>query len=219
MTVARPEFSPRVTGFSLVELAVVMVILGLLLGGMLLPLSAQHDIQRFRAAEAALREIREALLGYAAVHGRLPCPDMAANPATSGYGEAEASCAGATQEGFLPFKTLGLAEHDPWGQRWRYRVDTHFASATPIRLVTTFGDALGIVNNRGESLTASSEEPPVALFFSTGPNARPDGQNASFETTGGLYQADPPQPGFDDQLHWLARPLLFSRLIAAGRAL
>ncbi|MDR3323838.1 MAG: prepilin-type N-terminal cleavage/methylation domain-containing protein, partial [Zoogloeaceae bacterium] len=53
---------PLQNGFTLVELAVVMVILGLLLGGLMLPLAAQREIQQQRAAEAALREIREALL-------------------------------------------------------------------------------------------------------------------------------------------------------------
>lgn len=195
-----------------------LVILGLLLTGLLLPLSAQRDIQRHRETEAALREIREALLGYAALRGVLPCPDIDTDSESGGYGEAEAACVSAAREGFLPFKTLGLMEYDPWGERWRYRVDQGFSNpAVPIRLSTPFGEAMKIVNDRGESLTASTEEPPVALFFSLGPNARPDGQNAVFEAKNGLYQANPPQPDFDDQLHWLARPLLFSRLIAAGR--
>ena len=36
----------RVGGFSLIEMAVVVVILGLLLGGLLAPLAAQQDAQK-----------------------------------------------------------------------------------------------------------------------------------------------------------------------------
>jgi prepilin-type N-terminal cleavage/methylation domain-containing protein len=208
-------------GFTLIELAVVMVILGLLLGGLMLPLSAQREIQQRHAADAALRDIRESLLGYAAIHGHLPCPDTDANPAASGYGEAENHCAGGTlQEGFLPFKSLGLTERDPWGQRWRYRVDRHFANAlAPITLATDFGnDSLKILNHAGLPLTTDDER-PVAVFYSLGPNTRADGGNADFEAVNGRYQSGAPAPDFDDQLHWLARPTLASRLIAAGRTL
>ena len=61
-------------GFTLAELTIVLIIVGLLLGGMLIPLSAQTDI-RYRSDTAkALTDIREALIGYAIVNGRLPCP-------------------------------------------------------------------------------------------------------------------------------------------------
>lgn len=212
---------PIPRGFSLTELAVVMIILALLVGGVVFPLSAQREVQRLRQAESGLHGIREALLGFAAIHGYLPCPDTDTAPSAAGYGVAETSCASASQEGYLPFKSLGLLETDPWGQRWRYRVDALFAnSAAPINLGTGFtgGDALLVQNHTGEALTTSVER-PVALFYSLGPNGRADGQNLGYETSGGLYQAGPPTAGFDDLLHWLARPTLISRLIAAGRPL
>lgn len=212
---------PLQQGFTLAELAVVMIILALLLGGLVFPLTAQREVLKLRQAESGLQDIREALLGFAAIHGCLPCPDTDTDPGTAGYGVAETSCASTTQEGYLPFKSLGLLETDPWGQRWRYRVDALFANgAAPISLGTGFSgsDALLVKNHAGESLTTSVER-PVALFYSLGPNGLADGQNLSYEASNGLYQAGPPTAGFDDLLHWLARPLLVSRLIAAGRSL
>lgn len=38
------EFNRRVTGFTLVEMAIVLVIVGFLLGAFLVPLQAQRDI-------------------------------------------------------------------------------------------------------------------------------------------------------------------------------
>ena len=58
----------RCRGFTLTELAVVMVIVAVLMGGLLIPLSAQRDAQAFRETQAQLDEIREALIGFAVVN-------------------------------------------------------------------------------------------------------------------------------------------------------
>lgn len=67
----------RQLGFSLMELAVVLVIVALLLGGLLVPFGTQRDVEFMRATEKSLIDIREALIGFAAVNGRLPCPAQA----------------------------------------------------------------------------------------------------------------------------------------------
>lgn len=64
----------RTQGFTLAELAVVLAIVGLLLGGLLMPLTAQYDLRRRQETEKSLADIREALIGFAAINGRLPCP-------------------------------------------------------------------------------------------------------------------------------------------------
>ncbi|MCL2345169.1 MAG: prepilin-type N-terminal cleavage/methylation domain-containing protein [Desulfobulbus sp.] len=123
----------RNQGFSLVELAIVLIIFTLLAGGLLMTLSAQQEIQRLNQVRRQLADIREALLGYAVANGRLPAP---ANPAiASGAANAGVSdnslVTGAkpTGMGVLPWATLGLPETDPWGQRFTYRVTPSFADA------------------------------------------------------------------------------------------
>lgn len=61
-------------GFTIMELTVVLVIIGLLLGGLLVPLSTQRDIDYSKATDKSLADIREALIGFAVINGRLPCP-------------------------------------------------------------------------------------------------------------------------------------------------
>jgi prepilin-type N-terminal cleavage/methylation domain-containing protein len=202
----RLNYRPDRSGFTLLEMTVVLVILALLLGRFALPLAGQREARQWRQAETEMVGIRAALLGYAALHGHLPCPD------SSGDGIASTSC---TAEGHLPFKTLGLAQgRDPWGQEWRYRVDRNFTNpAAPIALNTGFADDLQIFNLQNEKLTTEDER-PVVIFFSLGANARPDGDNA---LTSNRYQSAPPAPDFDDTLTWLARPTLLNHLIAAGR--
>lgn len=133
-------------GFSLVELTIVVAIVGLLLGTLLVPLAARNEMRERREADKALAEIRDALIGYAVVHGRLPCPAAAALPdGTEGAGlearhDGGCACAGDTTEasivphqcststtiGVLPWATLSLAETDAWGRRYSYSVDTRF---------------------------------------------------------------------------------------------
>ncbi len=113
-------------GFSLLELAIVLLVMGLLLGGLVMPLGARIDQQRFDGTAQQLEEIRAALTGWALAHDALPCP---ATPGSSG---AAAPTAGgcSRQHGFVPAVTLGLTGArnedqlllDAWGNPVRYSV-------------------------------------------------------------------------------------------------
>ena len=115
----------RQAGFTLVELAVVIAILGLVLGAMLAPLRAQIDAARIREAERMLGEIREALIGHAITRGALPCPDVVSDGID---GVAPAACAGTALAGVLPYQTLGVGRADPWGRHFGYRVAQEFSN-------------------------------------------------------------------------------------------
>ena len=132
-------------GFSLVEMAVVLVILAILITAIGVPLGTQLDQQRAVDTQKQLETIKEAIYGFAMANGRLPCP------ATTGAASAVSSPAISgvcTQPvGFVPAVTLGLASPDPGGfaidgwndgnvlRRLRYAVSTANASA----LTTTDG--------------------------------------------------------------------------------
>ena len=120
-------------GFSLVEVAVVLAIVGLLLGSAMYTLSAQLEQRDETRTVRLLEEARELLLAFAIVKGRLPCP--ARN--TSG-GDELRDDAGVCRDaagnddyyrGLLPARALGLQEvdaqgfaRDAWGNRIRYAV-------------------------------------------------------------------------------------------------
>lgn len=216
----------HITGFTLIELAIVLSIVGLLLGGLLVPISAQMEMQAYRKTSENLSEIKEALIGFAILNGRLPCPTTEIDPSSANYGVEDATCNSPTAEGYLPWKTLGITETDAWGSGrsgatdawtgyWRYRVDRNFSVA--FNLTSNFSaDALSVQNSAGNALTTTTER-PVAIVYSTGKNITADGQNASYETASGIYQSDTPSSNFDDMLIWLNRPLLINRLITAGK--
>ena len=72
---ARLRNTFRQRGFSLLEMAIVLLVIGLLLGGALIPLSVQMEKRDRDSTRQQLLDMREALIGYALVNGRLPCPD------------------------------------------------------------------------------------------------------------------------------------------------
>ena len=127
-------------GFTLIEIAIVLVIVGLLLGGLLMPLATQVEVQRRIETEKTLKEINEALIGFALVNGRLPCPaDPTIPTGTANAGVARntavppppaPACGGAGGEyGVVPWVTLGVGELDSWGRRFTYRVTQSYGDA------------------------------------------------------------------------------------------
>jgi len=117
-------------GFTLIEMAMVLLIMGLALGGGISLLGNQIDAQKNKDTQKVLDDAKEALTGFAIANGRLPCPA----PATAVTGTALAGlepspilAAGcANLAGVLPWATLGVNETDAWGNRLTYRVTQEF---------------------------------------------------------------------------------------------
>jgi len=92
-------------GFSLVELSIVLLSLGLLtwaVAGAYDNSNALRD--RDRAVQAG-ESLREALRGFALRNARLPCPDTAG---TGWEGDASGTCPANAEAGWLPYRSLGL---------------------------------------------------------------------------------------------------------------
>lgn len=101
-------------GFTLIELAIVMFIVSLLIGGMLLPLSAQQDVRSNAETQKILADARDALLGFAIATGRLPCP---ASPVANSGLESPVGGGVCTNphDGLFPAATLGFNPVDAQG--------------------------------------------------------------------------------------------------------
>jgi prepilin-type N-terminal cleavage/methylation domain-containing protein len=120
-------------GFTLVELAVVLAIVALLLGALLAPLATQQQLRKNKEAERALRDIKEALIGFAISNGRLPWPDTGFLPDgmedIPGTPPAAAPPMCSVCEGRLPWQDLGVLPTDPWGRLYVYRIAPEFGYA------------------------------------------------------------------------------------------
>ena len=129
----------RNSGFTLIELAMVLFILGLLLSSFLAPLTARVEQRERNDTQIQLDEIKEVLLGYAIRNGRFPCPDCrlasegtcAAINIDDGAEDRVTGVGGCKSEiGYLPWNDLGVDENDAWGQHFTYRVSEDFADDT-----------------------------------------------------------------------------------------
>lgn len=122
---------PPETGFSLTELAIVLVVVGLLFA-FTLPISSTLINNERRAATAKkLDNIQAAVIGFAMTNKRLPCP-ADGNQVMDSVGagvedvrDGAGHCASSQLNGVIPWKTIGLSSADAldaWYNQITYRV-------------------------------------------------------------------------------------------------
>jgi prepilin-type N-terminal cleavage/methylation domain-containing protein len=131
----RPDLkstSAGTAGFTLAEMAIVMVIASLLIVSVVSTLTTQVDARNNAETLSRLNQIRDALIGFAQANGRLPCPadgTLVSGAATAGLEPAMVgnACPVAAKYAVLPWAALGMPETDVWGRRFSYYVDPSFA--------------------------------------------------------------------------------------------
>ena len=216
-------------GFSLIEMAFVLVIITLLLGGLLVPFATQVEQRRIAETNKAMEEIKEALLGYAIANGRLPCPDITGD----GIADPCLSTASTSSGGNIPWVDLGTANADAWGLRFQYRVNGAFTNAISLNPVTT-GSGDGILRIcTASTCTAFLATNVSAVIYSSGKNGAIQPPTSADElenttvTTNSKFDRNfvshvlvgpgAGNPEFDDLVTWLSPNILFNRMVAAGK--
>jgi len=234
--------NPHQRGFSLVELSIVLVILGLLVGTAAAPLSSSIKHSRYKHTVAQLTDIREALLGHLISTGRLPCPIRI--DATQSSDDPDARpCS--VQHGVLPATTLGLmgdrskngALLDAWGREYLYSVslsdhDQLGQVGAPDWLTVGEPSAIGAENLLAElqlcRAVATNDCPQknlianqiVWVVFSRGESEEVIGletENADNDSVFAVsgYSSNTEQP-FNDQIIWASRSELVYWLLKAN---
>jgi prepilin-type N-terminal cleavage/methylation domain-containing protein len=228
-------------GFTLVEMAIVLVVVGLLVSAFLAPLSAQQDLKNFNETQKNLDEIKEALIGYAIANGHFPCP------AISGTNGSEdrtgTTCTGAKRVGHLPWAELGMPKLDSWSHIYRYSVTLTYADSaskitllpqTPRDISIQTRDAIGNIQN-----TSNANDIPVVIM-SMGKNgvwsfadngtqvADSSASNIDEDTNGNgngrLFLSRTPTANtavtggeIDDIVTWISTSVYINRMVAAGQ--
>jgi prepilin-type N-terminal cleavage/methylation domain-containing protein len=120
----------KIKGFSLVEMTMVLLILGIL-GALFLPLTnAMLDNNRRKETTVKLEALEKAFTRFVITNRRLPCPANGALATGSANEGLELAAGGACTvaaltNGVVPWRTLGLAQNDAidaWGSLISYRV-------------------------------------------------------------------------------------------------
>ena len=94
----------RPGGFTLIEMAVVIVLMGIVMTLGLRMLQATQNNAAYSQTQTKQERIKLALIAFMRTNGRLPCPDSALPPT----GVEPAACLVNFGRGVLPWQTLGL---------------------------------------------------------------------------------------------------------------
>lgn len=143
----------KYSGFTLIEVAIVLLIVSILLGYTVAMFPIQQELKQYRQANQEMDKIIDSLYAFAQVNGYLPCPasnsvpnsgfecrdqDLVVDGDCEGNDPAVDSCD--IWFGFVPGKTLGLDGKysaiglllDPWGMPYRYQVSDTDGTTGPI---------------------------------------------------------------------------------------
>jgi len=228
-------------GFSLIELAVVIVIITLLLGSLLIPLATQIDNRRYAETEKQLAHIREALIGFALAKRYLPCPAKSETNGLEDRDPATNACtdpgSGPTRAGFLPWVTLGVTRQDAWDNLFRYSVTPGFANSDPdlYFALDTNGDiqikassTVNLTNNEIPAIVLSHGKNGYGATSSSGTARVSPGSWAGDEQVNAtgfdkvyvrVRTENTAASGgeYDDVVAWVSLNQLFARMVSAGR--
>lgn len=180
--------SPKARGFSLVELAVALVIISVLLTIGMSALTVQFENATHSATQRRVDVIKDALTIYLGKYRRLPCPDLlgaAGNVEGQGDdnratpGNVTTTCAAAV--GVVPYIDLGLSRDavlDGWENFITYAVTTNASDSLDWTRSTAFavGKAGNLIPLSRSSATSAATtnlatpENAVAILASHGPN-------------------------------------------------
>ncbi len=228
-------------GFTLVEVAIVLVIVGLLLAGGMNLMSASADTARYKESQNNLNEVKETMISYYSVNHFLPCPD------TDGDGiENPPTHTGTCTDvrGFLPHVTLGIGGNgDAWGEKIKYVVSPAFTVTAADNFCSTY------TRTTANQITIQDLQTPTAktlgdwaafALVATGKNGRQTnaGMTGAFTNNGGCdglnvreqencdtdsvlrfgnQMTDGTTVTFDDMVVWVGDYQVISELRKSGR--
>ncbi|MCK5525474.1 MAG: prepilin-type N-terminal cleavage/methylation domain-containing protein [Thiomargarita sp.] len=191
-------------GFTLIEMAISLIILGLLANYIITPLKMHRQTQQYTQTSKIMAEIKDALLGFAVIHRRLPF----ANTNADGSENTD------TLFGFLPWKDLGIGRFDAWGQQFRYAVDSQFTIKITDEI---WPNELEIKQNLDEEtalLPLMQRVYAPAVIWSVGQRIECDSDKKNNDDDGQfIYDAHLSDMACNDTVRWLNIHILQLRLI------
>ena len=228
-------------GFTLVELAMVLVLLGILMvmgiGVMQMQISKDNRDQTLLTLQAST----EALMGYAQAHigtdnePYFPCPDTNAD----GLENRNAAGQCVATVGLYPWATLGVGQFDAWRNHLGYRVNARFADSangfdlTELALATS-PTGLNICSAAACAATDQVAQNVAAVVFSLGKfGTAATGARGTIDEAVNFAHYPPSVAAnlnfisrvendtvgneFDDYVSWISNASLAGKIVEAGR--
>lgn len=152
-------------GFTLVELTIVLLILGIAFIGFSTSTGTVRHVQKIKESEGSLTKIKQELLSYGRVHKFLPCPD------SDNDGRENRTTQCSVSVGTVPYLDLGIQREesfDKWGNPFRYAINT---DATNSGLICDKRSSASFFCDQGANITpwfTLTDTPPTAADRGTG---------------------------------------------------
>ncbi|KUJ74629.1 hypothetical protein AVO42_04310 [Thiomicrospira sp. XS5] len=171
----RKGLNISVAGFTLMEVVLALLLIGLLAGSYLKFSNVTSYAAQAKETRLQVQAIRDSLLTFLKVNRYLPCPDI------DGDGREDRSTstdAGITyckeRSGFLPSVQLGVDTKDAWGNPFYYRVNARSENKSRINDVCETASVFGQQGPHSRP-AESGFCPETQMFYCDCGDARADG--------------------------------------------
>ncbi len=199
-------------GFTLIEIAIVMVILGILIGGGIPLLRSLMEQKKRDETISYMKEVKEVLINYAKIYGRLPFAD------TNGDGIEDRGA----YYGFLPYVTLSVSPVDSYSRHLKYELNRNLATN---KTATCTAIRSGLTGNPKVVDSDGSPAPfsVAAVIVSAGSGDADNDGNVFDKIASGSFTGDntdgrpnyiryPPVNNFDDIVRYIGGYEIYSGL-------
>lgn len=179
----------RLTGFTLLEMSIVLVIIAIVVGAGLATFMASLKARQLQETQTKMVAIQKALYDYRIANNRIPCPANITLAITAQYfgieGATPGTCTGGNPaanfsngnnvEGMVPTKTLMLPDDyafDGWGRRIMYAVDKRFTATNAFTSITATDATVRMTVLDGATVTGGTTRSNKVgyVLLSLGPN-------------------------------------------------
>ena len=143
-------------GFTLLEVSIALVILAFLSYTITLGVKATRDYDAYSENKVYLENVRVALLTFVQSNGYLPCPDT---DSTMDGVENRTGGVCTSKNGKLPYKMLGVAQGDAWGEVLYYSVNNKADNTAAPLPIDDPVESASYFNNTSAPLFTLNTEP------------------------------------------------------------
>ncbi|UQB41643.1 hypothetical protein JX580_08145 [Thiomicrospira microaerophila] len=159
-------------GFTLLEIALIIAILGIVMVGVLLGIGGVRESAKYVEDQQKLADIKSALLRFVTINGYLPCPDTS-DPITEAAEVGFENRGGDNQcqatSGTLPFIDLGTHRFNAYNQAFSYHINQQATDETLIGDANQSASYFGRPNDFGcVGNCFNRNTPPNALNLGSG---------------------------------------------------
>jgi len=220
--------SPKKNGFTLIEITVVMVIVGIIISIIATTLPFLIQSNKTRDTRAILEMVDYSIQGYISANGRCPCPDTdndgQENRVDNGTAADFTDDTCTSYVGTIPHRTLGIASgEDVWHNLVKYGVYEDLIKTTPSNFCTTLASIILFYTSspyapaKLHTTDSSGNSSSQAYVIISGGGKDKDGANGFFDGKNGAVpsvQLEVPDKIIDAVYDDMGRSVSFSYLNA-----